>query len=157
AREACARAAGPGHRSGRGPPVIARGQKQYKGALFGAGGVARLAHVPAYTHHPESRLSLVAAVDGAPDVGPLDGLKHLRKKEELAGVGALDFIDVCTPTSSHLELVTWGLAQGYHVMCEKPVAVTGAEVEAIRKAAHAAGRVVMPCHQYRYNPAWQKV
>ena len=137
--------------------MIARPGRQYRGALFGAGGVARLAHLPAYTHDPGSRLSIAAAVDGAADMGDLDGIRHLADREDLAGVGTLDFIDVCTPTSSHVELVTWGLAQGYHVMCEKPVAVTRAEAEQIREAAHRAGRIVMPCHQYRYNPAWQKV
>ncbi len=137
--------------------MIARQGRQYRGALFGAGGVARLAHLPAYTVNPDSRLSIVAAVDDA-DIEPLHGIKHVKKKEDLASLASrLDFIDVCTPTSSHLELVTWALAQGYHVMCEKPVALSKAEAGQIREAAHRAGRVVMPCHQYRYNPAWQKV
>jgi predicted dehydrogenase len=131
--------------------------KSYKGALFGAGGVARLAHLPAYGVNSGSRLSIVAAVDDA-DIEPIPGILHMKKKEALASrVPRLDFIDVCTPTSSHLELVTWALAQGYHVMCEKPVALSLREAEQIRDAAHRAGKVVMPCHQYRYNPAWLKV
>ncbi|MFI5214575.1 MAG: Gfo/Idh/MocA family protein [Gemmatimonadales bacterium] len=131
--------------------------KEYKGALFGAGGVARLAHLPAYGVNADCRLSIIAAVDDA-DIEPLDGIKHLKRKEDLAPLASrLDFVDVCTPTSSHLELVTWALAQGYHVMCEKPVALSLGEAEQIRAAAHRAGRVVMACHQYRYNPAWQKV
>ena len=137
--------------------MIAKLGREYKGALFGAGGVAKLAHLPAYTHDPLGRLTIVAAVDGAADVGDLSGLRHLAARDDLARIGPIDFIDVCTPTSSHVDLVTWGLAQGYHVLCEKPVAVTRAEAEQIREAAHRAGRVVMPCHQYRYNPAWQKV
>jgi predicted dehydrogenase len=131
--------------------------KSYKGALFGAGGVARLAHLPAYGVNSASRLAIVAAVDDA-DIEPIPGILHLKKKEDLASrVPRLDFIDVCTPTSSHLELVTWALAQGYHVMCEKPVALSLREAEQIRDAARRAGKVVMPCHQYRYNPAWLKV
>lgn len=137
--------------------MIERRGRHYTGALFGAGGVARLAHLPAYSVNPDSRLSIVVAVDDA-DIEPLPGIRHLRTKEELSPLAPrLDFIDVCTPTSSHLELVTWALAQGYHVMCEKPVALSRDEAEQIREAAHRAGRVVMPCHQYRYNPAWQKV
>jgi len=49
------------------------------------------------------------------------------------------------------------LSQGYHVLCEKPVAVTRAEAATLATAARRAGRVVMPCHQYRYNPVWQRV
>src|SRR5207245_749490 len=102
----------------------------------------------------ESRLSIVAAVDEA-DVEPLPGIELVKKKEDLGSrVPRIDFVDICTPTSSHLELVTWSLAQGYHVMCEKPVALSVGEAEQIRAAARKAGRVVMPCHQYRYNPAW---
>ena len=132
--------------------------RHYRGALIGAGGVARLAHLPAYTVHPDSRLSIVAAVDEA-DVPPLDGISIVKSTQDLAraGVGALDFVDVCTPTSSHMGLISWALEQGYHVLCEKPVALSRAEAAKIRAAARRAGRVVMPCHQYRYNPAWQKV
>jgi predicted dehydrogenase len=137
--------------------VIARHGRQYRGALFGAGGVARLAHLPAYGVNPDSRLSIVVAVDDA-DIEPLPGIELVKRKEDLASrASRLDFVDVCTPTSSHLELVTWALGQGYHVLCEKPVALSKSEAEQIREAAHRAGRVVMPCHQYRYNPAWQKV
>lgn len=130
--------------------------REYRGALFGAGGVARLAHLPAYGE-PGCRLKVVAAVDEA-DVEPIPGVKLIKKKEDLSPLAPrLDFVDICTPTSSHLELVTWALAQGYHVLCEKPVALSLDEAEQIREAAHRAGRVVMPCHQYRYNPAWLKV
>src|SRR5207302_409975 len=62
-----------------------------------------------------------------------------------------------TPTASHLELTLWGLEQGYHVVCEKPVALTRGEAERIAGAARASGRIVMPCHQYRHNPVWMKV
>ena len=132
-------------------------RKLYRGALFGAGGVARLAHLPAYTVHQDSRLSIVAAVDEV-DVEPIPGVTHVKRKEDLAPRGLrLDFVDICTPTSSHVELVTWALGQGYHVLCEKPVALSREEAGAIRAAARQAGRIVMPCHQYRYNPAWRKV
>jgi predicted dehydrogenase len=133
------------------------GGRAYRGALFGAGGVARLAHLPAYGVGEGSRLSIVAAVDEI-DIEPIPGVRHFKHKEDLSPLAPrLDFVDVCTPTSSHLELVTWSLAQGYHVMCEKPVALSREEAEQIREAARRAGRIVMPCHQYRYNPAWQKV
>jgi predicted dehydrogenase len=43
------------------------------------------------------------------------------------------------------------------VVCEKPVALSRAEAERIATAARSRQRVVMPCHQYRYNPVWVKV
>jgi len=98
-------------------------------------------------------------VDTAEDVRLIEGvaLPLLRDRDELDRIGPIDFVDVCTPTASHLELVLWGLERGYDVLCEKPVALTRAEAARIAAAARAHGRVVMPCHQYRYNPAWLQV
>jgi predicted dehydrogenase len=76
-------------------------------------------------------------------------------RDGLGDVGPLDFVDICTPTASHLATTLWALERGYHVLCEKPVAVTGAEAEQVAAAARRANRVVMACHQYRHNPAWR--
>jgi predicted dehydrogenase len=102
------------------------------------------------------RIELVAVVDTA-DVPAIPGIPLIRGLDELDRLGPLDFIDVCTPTGSHLELVLWGLERGLHVVCEKPVALDEAEAERIAAAARAARRVVMPCHQYRHNPVWTRV
>jgi predicted dehydrogenase len=104
-----------------------------------------------------SRVDIVALVDSATDVAPVDGIPLLAGREQLRDLAPLDFIDICTPTASHLDLTLWGLEQGYHVVCEKPVALTRAEAERVAAAARASGRIVMPCHQYRYNPVWMKV
>jgi predicted dehydrogenase len=133
----------------------------YRGAVIGSGGIARSAHVPAFRQGAgvRDRIQLVALVDAAEDVRPIEGvpLPLLRQREDLDRVGPIDFIDVCTPTASHLELVLWGLERGFDVLCEKPVALTRAEAARIAAAARANGRVVMPCHQYRHNPAWLQV
>ena len=96
-------------------------------------------------------------MDSAPDVPAVEGAPVLRHRDALREFAPLDFIDICTPTASHLDLTLWGLAQGYHVVCEKPVALSRAEADRIAAAARAAGRVVVPCHQYRYNPVWMQV
>src|SRR5919201_1466536 len=131
-------------------------RRVYRGAIIGFGSVARQAHLPAFRGDPEvsSRLEIVAAVDAEPARAALAELTALTGLEQLRELGPIDFIDICTPTSSHVELVLWALEQGYHVLCEKPVAVTRAEAKEIADAAKRARRIVMPCHQYRFNPAW---
>lgn len=134
--------------------------RRYRGAVIGLGGVARLAHLPGFAAAPaRERLQIVATVDGSPAATPVDGIPLVRHRDALRlmqrETGPLDFVDICTPTASHLELTLWALEQGYHVLCEKPVALTRAEAERIAAAARAADRVVFPCHQYRYNPAWR--
>lgn len=133
--------------------------KRYRAAVIGAGGIARQSHLPALREAPavRARVDVVAVVDSAPDVVPVDGLPLLRRPDDLQTLAPIDFIDICTPTASHLELTLWGLEHGYHVVCEKPVALTRAEADKVAAAARAHGRIVMPCHQYRYNPVWVQV
>lgn len=127
--------------------------------MIGAGGIARQSHLPALRGAAalRARVDVVAVVDSAPGVAPLDGIPLLRDHAALRDLAPLDFIDICTPTASHLELTVWGLEQGYHVVCEKPVALTRLEAGRIAAASRASGRIVMPCHQYRYNPVWLRV
>ena len=103
------------------------------------------------------RIEIVAALDSDLNIAPLDGVPLFRDRSSLLAAGPLDFIDVCTPPSSHLPLARWALEHGLHVLCEKPVAVTRADAESLVAAARSARRVVVPCHQYRFNPVWRQI
>ncbi len=129
-----------------------------RGLLLGLGGIARQSHLPGFLEGDgvAERLRVVATVDAAPDAAGVEGIPHFTDRERALEAGPIDFIDVCTPTASHLELTLWGLERGYDVLCEKPVALSRQEVVAIRAAA-AGRRVVMPCHQHRYNRAWRQL
>lgn len=133
-------------------------RRRYRGALIGLGGIARQSHLPGFgAEDAAARMEIVVAVDPAPEVAPVAGVPVVTDLAELARFGPLDFVDICTPTASHLDLTLWALDQGYHVLCEKPVALSSAEARRIGVAARRARRVVMPCHQYRFNPVWRKV
>ncbi|SFV28496.1 Predicted dehydrogenase [Devosia crocina] len=70
---------------------------------------------------------------------------------ELLAMDDIDVIDICTPPAVHLEQVLAALAAGKHVVCEKPLVGSLAEIDQIIKAeAKAAGRL-MPVFQYRYG------
>ena len=133
--------------------------KRYRGAVIGAGGIARQSHLPALRGAAglRRRVDIVALVDSATGLPPVDAIPLLSRKEQLRELAPLDFIDICTPTASHLELTLWGLEEGYHVICEKPVALSRAEADRITAAARMSGRIVLPCHQYRFNPVWRRV
>src|SRR3982074_817604 len=96
----------------------------YRGVLLGLGGIARSGHLPAFQTDPglAKRLRVVAIVDDAPSApSSFQGIPLFSRPEELADLGGapLDFVDICTPTSSHLELSLWGLSQGYHGLGEQ--------------------------------------
>lgn len=68
----------------------------------------------------------------------------------------VDLVDICTPGDSHAEIALAALAAGKHVLCEKPLANTVAEAEAMAAAAaEAATRGVrsMVGFNYRRVPA----
>jgi predicted dehydrogenase len=68
----------------------------------------------------------------------------------------VDVVDVCTPGDTHAEIAIAALEAGKHVLCEKPLANTAAEAEAMLAAADAArarGVRSMVGFNYRRVPA----
>ena len=68
----------------------------------------------------------------------------------------VDIVDICTPGDTHAEMAIAALAAGKHVLCEKPLANSVAEAEAMAAAARrAAARGVraMCGFTYRRVPA----
>ena len=68
----------------------------------------------------------------------------------------VDVVDICTPGDSHAEIAVAALEAGKHVLCEKPLANTVAEAEAMATAAERAqSRGVLSAvgFNYRRTPA----
>jgi len=68
----------------------------------------------------------------------------------------IDLVDICTPGNTHAEIAIAALEAGKHVLCEKPLANTVAEAEAMTAAAeraHAHGVRAMVGFTYRRVPA----
>ncbi|HEY6743112.1 MAG TPA: Gfo/Idh/MocA family oxidoreductase [Lapillicoccus sp.] len=68
----------------------------------------------------------------------------------------IDLVDICTPGDTHAEIALAALEAGKHVLCEKPLANTVEEAEAMTAAAEAAavsGVKAMVGFTYRRAPA----
>ncbi|MEV8347649.1 Gfo/Idh/MocA family protein [Streptomyces niveus] len=68
----------------------------------------------------------------------------------------VQLVDICTPGDSHAEIAIAALEAGKHVLCEKPLANSVAEAEAMVRAAEAArsrGQLAMVGFNYRRVPA----
>jgi predicted dehydrogenase len=64
----------------------------------------------------------------------------------------VDLIDICTPGDTHADIAIAALDAGKHVLCEKPLANTVAEAQAMTAAAdRAAGRGVLAMVGFTYR------
>ncbi len=64
----------------------------------------------------------------------------------------IDVIYNSLPNHLHAEWTIKAVEAGKHVLCEKPLALTLDEVDAIKAAAHKHGRVVAEAFMYRHHP-----
>ena len=65
----------------------------------------------------------------------------------------VDIVDVAVPNDLHEEISVAAAEAGKHVICEKPIARTGAEAQAMVDAVERAGVVNMVAFNYRRTPA----
>jgi predicted dehydrogenase len=65
----------------------------------------------------------------------------------------VDLVDICTPGDSHAEIAIAAARAGKAILCEKPLANSVAEAEAMTNAVRTAGVPNLVCHNYRRVPA----
>ena len=76
--------------------------------------------------------------------------------EEVVSRDDIDIVDICTPGDTHMPIAVAALEAGKHVLCEKPLANSVAEAEAMALVADArqpAGQRSMVGFNYRRVPA----
>jgi len=82
-------------------------------------------------------------------------VRGYERPEDLIADPNVDLVSVCTRTDSHVELCIRAMEAGKHVIVEKPVALTSADVRRVAGVARATGRTCMPAMCLRFWPAWR--
>lgn len=125
--------------------------------LIGAGGIGKL-HLRLWSELP------TAEVVGLYDADPRRAREVAaqfntpRVYPDLATAVAeprADAVDICTPNQFHRAGVVAALAAGKHCLCEKPLAVTPAEIEEMIAARDRAGRILMTAQHMRFERSAQ--
>ena len=126
-----------------------------RGAIIGLGNIAVEAHIPTWRDRPDvaiAALTDVRTARRAEAEALLPGARWYENAEDLLLDAELDFVDVCTPPTTHAGLIRAALARGCHVLCEKPLVSTLADLETVMSAAAKAKRVVHTVHNWHHAP-----
>lgn len=122
--------------------------------IIGLGGVAQ-AHLQAYALL--DNITIVSVCDVRADVTETIAATYRAQAysdhRQLLAVGGIDLALVLTPASTHREIVEAVAQHGIHVFCEKPIAVTLEDADAIVVACKQAKVKLFYGSCYRYLPA----
>lgn len=112
--------------------------------IIGCGKITEVRHAPEYAENPNCQL--VAFFDVVPE-------RAKALAEQYGGVAYdsieallasdVDAVSVCVANAYHAQASIQALKAGKHVLCEKPMATTPEDCEAMVAAAKAAGKFLM--------------
>lgn len=130
-------------------------------AIIGVGAIAP-AHIKAYLEFPE-RCRIVALCDIYPekaeagakqfdlDVDIYDDYQKMLDRDDI------DLVSVCTPPYTHAEISVSFLNADKNVICEKPMASSLAECDAMNQAAEKSGKTLSIIAQNRFTSPMDKL
>jgi UDP-N-acetylglucosamine 3-dehydrogenase len=127
--------------------------------LIGCGNIGARAHAPVYTHRPDTQL--VGVCDLLPEraemVAAGTGARAYTDYRRLLERDDVQMVDLCVPTVDHAPLAVEALRAGKHVLCEKPMACSLAEADALIAAARQSGLKAMIGHVRRFDPRYVEI
>jgi predicted dehydrogenase len=122
--------------------------------VIGAGGISRFAHLPNLKRNPRVDLVAVADIDPAKAKQAADDFDIAHSYgsyQELLDDPKVEAVTVTTWPTAHAEPVIAAAKAGKHILCEKPIAPTLAEADAMVDAAEQAGVKFAMGYQHRFG------
>lgn len=121
--------------------------------VIGLGGISGV-HIASYRKADGVELVAGADIDEATVEASAakHGFKGYADWREMLQEEELDIVSVCTPPFLHREMAVEAMQRGIHVMCEKPIAATTEDAEAMAVAARELDAKLMIAYCHRWHP-----
>lgn len=129
-----------------------------KVGIIGCGRIAQMRHIPEYVANPHAEVWGFYDINSAKAelLAKKYGGKAFASYEKLLADESIEAVSVCVANYAHAEISIAALKAGKHVLCEKPMAVTLQECEAMVAAAKESGRYLMIGQNQRLAKAHAK-
>ena len=111
-------------------------------------------HMQGYAQCPDAQVLAVCDVneERARRVAAECGVPHVfTDYEKMLKLDGIDAVSICTPNYLHAPMTMAAFGAGKHVICEKPLAMTPEEGEAMVAAGKKAGKLFMTAFNNRFR------
>src|SRR4051812_6610328 len=128
--------------------------------VIGTAMIARTRTIPAMKSAPHATLVGLASrgADKARQAADELGVpRSYGSYEELLADPDITAVYIPLPNHLHLEWATRALEAGKHVLCEKPLCLSTAEISELRAVRDRTGLQVEEAFVYRSHPQWRKL
>jgi predicted dehydrogenase len=131
--------------------------EKIKIGLIGAGDIGSV-HAEAWAKLGDVTLCLAAGRnrERAKTICSEVGATLYESVDAMLGDPAIQGVDICVPNPLHREFSERAYAAGKHVMCEKPIALTLEDADAMMTAADRAKKILFIAHVLRFWPDYAR-
>lgn len=124
-----------------------------KFAIVGCGSIGKR-HIAVLDADPDAEIVAICDIDEVKcreQSGLYHGLKYYTSYEQMLNEVKCDVINVVTPHQQHAEMSIQALQKGFHVLVEKPMALTSEDCHRMNTVATETGKKLWVVKQNRFN------
>jgi predicted dehydrogenase len=125
--------------------------------LVGFGMAGRVFHGPLLSSVEGLELAAVVERHTNNAAQRYPGIATYRTLEEMLADSSLGLFVVATPSGTHFDTARQILQAGKHLVVDKPVSTSSAEIAQLMELATAAGQLLVPFHNRRWDSDFQTI
>lgn len=127
--------------------------KKLRIGIIGAGGIAQAAHIPCFKKAENVEVAAISDINR-------EKLQYAAEKFDIKQTfteweklieSDVDAVVICSPNAFHSEQSVKAMEAGKHVLCEKPVCLTGGEAEKVFSVSEKTGKKFMAAFPRRFS------